>query len=37
MGGGSYFFDSHGVLRAEDMGMQKYHDLEKAGLSLWDF
>ncbi len=36
MDGGSYVFETDGVRWAEDMGMQKYHDLEKAGLSLWD-
>jgi hypothetical protein len=36
MDGGSFVLETDGVRWTEDLGMQKYHDLEKAGLNIWD-
>ena len=36
MDGGSFVFETDGVRWAEDLGMQQYHALEKAGLDIWD-
>lgn len=36
MDGGGYVFETDGVRWAEDIGMQKYYDLEKAGIKLFD-
>ena len=36
MDGGSFVFETDGVRWAEDLGMQTYYELEKAGLSIFD-
>lgn len=36
MDGGSFVFETDGVRWAEDLGMQAYYELEKAGLSIFD-
>jgi rhamnogalacturonyl hydrolase YesR len=36
MDGGSFVFETEGIRWAEDLGMQSYHELEKAGLNIWN-